>query len=150
MFFARRYGGFTFLILLGYILPTIIFGRYNPWQEATPFYLVSIPVLVYRFVVALIAPIWLVRSASVSGRQRAAIIPVVIAIACHVSLNLIAAFAWSGQYGYEINLFDLALNSSRQFIIAAGLGLAVALYLPIGKSAAPMELQPQVSGAVEG
>jgi hypothetical protein len=148
MFFARKYGGLTFLLLLGYVLPTILFGRYDPWQEATPFYLVSISVLVYRLVVAVIAPIWLVRAASVPRRQRAAVIPVAMGIACHITLNLIAAFAWSGRYGYTIDPLDLAWGIWGQIIIAAGLGLAVALYLPTAQPTS-MEVQPSTLSLAE-
>ncbi|RPJ25875.1 MAG: hypothetical protein EHM33_13330 [Chloroflexi bacterium] len=70
MLFTRKYGGLTFLILLGYLLPTILFGRYGFWNEPVPFYVVSLAVLIYRFVVALVAPVWLVRAASVPGRQQ--------------------------------------------------------------------------------
>jgi hypothetical protein len=128
LFFARKYKGFSFLILLGYLLPTVIFGRYNPsLAENVPFYIVSFAILVYRFVVALVAPIWLVRASSLPGRQRATVIPVAIAIICHISLN-ISAVAW--QSGFQMSLLNLALAIGGQLIIAAGLGLALALYLP--------------------
>jgi hypothetical protein len=133
LLFARKHGGFTFLIILGYLLPTIIFGRYGRYgsvDEPIPFYVVSLAVLIYRFVVALIAPIWLVRAASIPGRQRAAAIPVATALLCHVSLNFIGSMAWAGQIGYPANLPELILNSWGQMIMAAGLALAVALYLP--------------------
>jgi hypothetical protein len=132
MFFARRYGGLTFLLLLGYLLPTIVFGRYGRHgssHEPVNFYVVSVAVVAYRFVVALIAPIWLVRAASTSGRQRAAAIPVAIAILCHISLNFIGSLAWAGEIGYPANLLELVLNSWGQLIMATGLALAVTLYL---------------------
>ncbi len=130
-FFARQYGGLSFLVLLGFLLPTVIFGRYGVWNEATPFYLVSLAVVVYRFVVALVAPIWLVRAASRPGRQRAG-----RHSRCHrVSfarylLILLTTLAAAGQNGYRPTLLDVALSVWSQVIIAAGLGLAVALYLP--------------------
>lgn len=133
LFFARKHGGLTFLIILGYLLPTILFGRYGRYgsaEEPIPFYVVSLAVLIYRFVVALVAPIWLVRAASIPGRQRAAAIPVAIAILCHMSLNFIGSLAWAGAIGYPATLFELVMNSWGQLIIAAGLGLAVTLYLP--------------------
>jgi len=130
MLFARKYGGFSFLLLLGYLLPTIIFGRYGAWNEYVPFYLVSAAVLVYRFVVALVAPIWLVRAASTPGRQRAAAIPVGVAIATHISLNLISFLAVVSQNNYQPSLLDVVMTIWNQLIISAGLGLAVSLYLP--------------------
>jgi hypothetical protein len=127
--FARKHGGLTFLILLGYLLPTIIFGRYGDWNEPLPFYLVSLAVLVYRFLVALVAPVWLVRAASIPGRQRAAAIPVAMAIISQIFLNIIVTLAVAARYN-QPDLLDFALTIWSQLIIAAGLGLAVILYLP--------------------
>jgi hypothetical protein len=132
--FAPKYEGLSFLILLGYLLPTIIFGRYGIWNEAIPFYLVTLAVLVYRFIVALVAPIWLVRAASIPGRQRAAAIPVAIAIISQISLNIIVYLAWAGLYHIQLNMLDFTFPLWNQFIIAAGLGLAVTLYLPTAKN----------------
>lgn len=146
--FARKYGGFSFLLLLGYLLPTVIFGRYSVWNDVVPFYAVSLAVVIYRFVVGLVAPVWLVRAASVKRRQRAAAIPVVMAIVCHVSLNLIVFLGWASQSGSQINLMDLTLSIWRQVIIAAGLGLAVALYLP-GNEHQPPVSPPPLAAAME-
>jgi hypothetical protein len=128
--FARDYGGLSFLLLLGYLLPTIVFGRYGESHEALPFLLVSTALLIYRFVVALIAPVWLVRAASRPRRQRAAAIPVAIAIATQIALNLIAYVAMTNLTGYQPGLLDFSIRVWDQLILAAGLGLAVALYLP--------------------
>lgn len=128
--FARKYSGLSFLVLIGYLLPTVIFGRYGLWNEATPFYLVSLAVVIYRFVVALIAPVWLVREASIPGRQRAAAIPVAIAIISQLALNIVDFAAAASQYNYQLSPLDFALNIWGQLILAAGLGLAVALYSP--------------------
>ena len=131
MLFARKHGGLTFLILLGYLLPTIIFGRYSIWNEPLPFYLISLAVLAYRFLVALIAPVWLVRAASIPGRQRAAAIPVAMAIISQIFLNIIVTLAVAARHiFYRPDLLDFALTIWSQLIIAAGLGLAVILYLP--------------------
>ncbi len=149
MLFARKYGGLTFLILLGYLLPTILFGRYdNLYDASIPFYVVSLAVLIYRFVVALVAPVWLVRAASLPGRQRAAAIPVAIAIACHISLNLIVGLALDNQYGSSISLLDFALYIWSGLILAVGVGLAVALYLPREKEQTPAS-PPALAGATE-
>jgi hypothetical protein len=135
MLFARTYGGLTFLLLLGYLLPTVVFGGYEN-GEAVSFFLVSVVVLVYRFLVALLAPVWLVRVASAPARQHAAILPVAIAIACQVFLTLTASLEWASQTGYPITAFDMARDLWRQLIIVAGLGLAAALYIPGGKDRA--------------
>jgi hypothetical protein len=129
--FARKHGGLTFLILLGYLLPTILFGRYSIWNDPLPFYLISLAVLAYRFLVALVAPVWLVRAASLPGRQRAVAIPVVMAIISQIFLNIIVTLAVAARHiFYQPNLLDLASTIWSPLIIAAGLGLAVILYLP--------------------
>ena len=135
--FSHKYGGLSFLVLLGYLLPMVVFGRYDPAQPIIPFYVVSLTVLVYRFVVAVMAPIWLVRAASISRRKRAAI-PVAIAILCHIFLNVIVSLVWASNYGVTLqtSLLNLVLKIWNQLIVAAGLGLAVALYLPKEKDQA--------------
>ena len=127
--FARQHGGHSFLLLLGYLLPVIVFGRYGEWTDFIPFYAVVLVVLIYRFVVALVAPIWLVREASIRGRQRAAAVPVALAILCQPILIVIDVFLIN-QYAYQINWLDFALGVWGQLLIAAGLGLAVTLYFP--------------------
>lgn len=150
LLFARKHGGLTFLILLGYLLPTVIFGRYGQYgavEEPIPFYVVSLSVLVYRFVVALVAPIWLARAASIPGRQRAAAIPVAVAILCHISLNFISSLAWAGQIGYPATFLELVMNSWGQLIVIVGLGLAVALYLPDRKDRTVISPSAMVTAA---
>ncbi len=134
--FAPRQGGLAFLVLLGYLLPIIVFGRYGN-DQVIPFYMVSLAVLLYRFFVALVAPVWLVRAVSVSGRQRAAAIPVAVAIACDVAIGIIFSLAWANKYGAPAVLLDSLLEFLPQLILAAGLGLAVALYLPREKEQTP-------------
>ena len=87
-FFLMQVWRAQFPVLLGFLLPTVIFGRYGVWNESDS--LLSgepggsgLPSL--RAV--LVAPIWLVRAASRPGRQRVAAIPVAIAILCQVSIK---------------------------------------------------------------
>lgn len=141
--FARQYQGFSFLVLLGYLLPTVIFGRYGDWNDyPIPFYAVSLAVITYRLLVALVAPVWLVRASSVPGRQRAAAIPVAIAIFCQLSLTL---FDWSVV---EMTWPDYVLSVWDHLLAAAGLGLAVALYLPRQQDR-PVPSQPEWAASAE-
>ncbi|HMB21812.1 MAG TPA: hypothetical protein VKP08_03220 [Anaerolineales bacterium] len=127
MLFIRKHGGLTFLLLLGYLFSTILFGRYDPGQLGIPFYLIILALLVYRFVLALVAPLWLVRAASIPEKQHAVIIPVTIAIACSILLSLIA-LAW-GRTDYPSDLLSLAIFNWSHLMFATGSGLAVVLYL---------------------
>jgi hypothetical protein len=117
-------------------------------EEPIPFYVVSLSVLVYRLVVALVAPLWLARAASIPGRQRAAAIPVAFAILCHISLNFVSSLAWAGQIGYPATLLELVMNSWGQLIVIAGLGLAVTLYVPREKDQAVLS-PPELVAAAE-
>ncbi|MBK9923990.1 MAG: hypothetical protein IPP66_01745 [Anaerolineales bacterium] len=129
--FARKHGGLSFLLLLGYLLPTVVFGRYGgEWTDYIPFYVVALVALIYRFTVALVAPVWLVREASTRGRQRAASIPVAVAIFFHMALNIAVSVLVTRLYAYQMNWLDFVLAVWNQVLVAAGLGLAVALYLP--------------------
>jgi hypothetical protein len=146
MLFIRKHGGLTFLLLLGYLFSTILFGRYDPRQLGIPFYQIVLALLVYRFVLALVAPLWLVRAASIPGKQHAVIIPVTIAIACNILLSLIALI-W-GRTGYPSDLLSLAIFNWSHLMFAAGLGLAVVLYLPGEKDKAVVS-PPDVVATVE-
>jgi hypothetical protein len=128
--FVRQYSGLSFLLLLGYMLPTIVFGRYGEWTNIIPFSMVVLTVLLYRFIVALLAPVWLARTASVPWRQRAAVIPVSMAILCQIVLNVVVYFVSMNQYGIPADIVSLLSSIWSQLIIAVGLGLAVMLYFP--------------------
>jgi hypothetical protein len=121
----------------------VIFGRYGDWNNyPIPFYVVGLAVITYRFVVALVAPVWLVRAASVPGRQRAAVIPVAIAILCQLSLTL---FHWSFV---DMTQLDYVLSVWDYLLAAAGLGLIVALYLPRQQDR-PVPSQPELAASAE-
>jgi hypothetical protein len=150
MFFARRHGGLTFLLLLGYLLPTIVFGRYSIWNDPLPLYLISLAVVAYRFLVALVAPVWLVRAASLPGRQRAAAIPVAMAIVSQIFLTIVVILAVAARHVFHPQpvLLDCALAVWSQLIVAAGLGLAVTLYLP-GQAEQPVVPPPTLVALAE-
>jgi hypothetical protein len=131
--FVRRHRGFTFLLLLGYLLPAIVYGRYGEWSDAVPFSIVVMIVLLYRFIVALVAPVWLVRAMPALGQQRAALIPVAIATLCSIAFNLILNSVMVKQYAYQVGLFDYILSIWNQLIVVVGLGLAMVLYFPSRK-----------------
>lgn len=151
--FARKHGGLSLLVLLGYILPTIIFGRYGTWNDILPFTLVSFAVLFYRFIVALLAPVWLVRSASAGGRRRALTIPVLLATASQIALSSLVYLTFVSQYGQIMGPVDfagLAFNTWNTLLLLAGLGLAFNLYLPgVQTPPATSELPPTALAAAK-
>ena len=80
---ARRHGRLGALLPLGYLLPTILYGRIsNDWPdpattEFTFMFTVGLAALLYRFIVAIAAPLWVVRSATCQMKRRAGIISLV-------------------------------------------------------------------------
>jgi hypothetical protein len=127
---ARRHGRLALLLPLGYLLPTVIYGRIsNEWPDPTTpqfafMFAVSATALVYRFLVALAAPLWIVRSATGLMQKRASATSLTILIAIQVVFNLVIIF----YYGWRGALSTAYLAISEQLIVGAGIALALTLY----------------------
>ncbi len=128
--FVHQHRGLSFLLLLGYLLPTIVIGRYGEGINSVPFSAVVLTVLVYRIIVALVAPIWLTRAVSFPDQRRAAAIPVAMAVFCHIALNIILNLALANQYTYQLSFLDYVSSIWNQLIVVVGIALAVPLYFP--------------------
>jgi hypothetical protein len=93
---ARHHGRLAMLLLIGYLLPTVVYGYYYVDTYSFPDGLspawINAAVLVYRLSLAVIAPLWVVRSASQRGQALGVAIPVVLALAAQVGLAM--AFGW--------------------------------------------------------
>ncbi len=126
--FVHRYGALSFLLPLGYLLPAVIFGRYGQWNDALPFYWVAVAVVVYRFAVALVAPVWLARSASTAKQRRAVAIPLAVALLMQMGLNVFSVASQSAQGGYPVGALDFVAALWSPLIMASGLALAIVLY----------------------
>ena len=137
--FVHQHRGSSFLLLLGYLLPTIVIGRYGEGIDSVPFSAVVLAVLFYRTIVALVAPIWLTRAVSFPGQRRAAAIPVAVAVFCHISLNIILNLVLANQYTYQLSFLDYVSSIWNQLIVVVGVALAVPLYFP-GQKNAPTSL----------
>ena len=129
--FSKRHGRLAILLPLGYMLPTIIYGRIsNEWPDpATSEFVFMLTVgavaLVYRFLVALAAPLWIVRSATGEKQKRAGAISLVVLLAIQVAFNLSMLFTGNWN-SWRLNIAFIVL--SNQLITGAGIGLALALY----------------------
>jgi hypothetical protein len=117
-FLAKRHGKLTILLLLGFLLPTITYSA--NWS-----------IMVYRFLVALVAPIWIMRSATGKMQRRAGVIS--------IAALLIFQFIIGESYGNVTVIID-------QLIMAAGLALAIALY---GKIPDTQNTQPEMDIILE-
>jgi hypothetical protein len=130
---AHRHGRLAVLLPLGYLLPTIIYGRMDSENPAVLLITVSTIVLVFRFLVALAAPLWIVRSAREQAQKRASAISLVALITLQTGFNLWILFCFAWEY---LELAGIYLNISNQLLIGAGLALALALYRAIPETQA--------------
>ncbi len=128
---ARRHGRLAVLLPLGYLLPTLIYGRVsNEWPspDAPEFSLmlsVSTAALIYRFLVSLAGPLWIVRSATGQMQKRASVISIVILIAIQAAFHL--GLLFSGRWGGN-QLANIYFAIAEQLIIGTGIALALVLY----------------------
>ncbi|HTX79711.1 MAG TPA: hypothetical protein VMC62_08585 [Longilinea sp.] len=135
-FLAKRHGRLAMLLAMGYLLPTVLYGRFANYWNSLPeqvintfLLLISITVLVYRFVIALAAPLWVVRSAGEGAQKKASLITLLVVLGIQAAMNIgVGAFmgffyqytGWSWVQWYD--------TIAAELIAAAGVGLASSLY----------------------
>ena len=87
--FTPRHGFFAILIPIGYLLPAIVIGVSWSLQFAplSTILIATITVLAYRSLLALIAPIWMARAKTETGKKYAILVPVIIAIVIHAVMQ---------------------------------------------------------------
>jgi heme/copper-type cytochrome/quinol oxidase subunit 4 len=148
---AWRHGRLALLLPLGYLIPTIVLGRFD-YDPAMPFLLagISIAVFVYRIFITLVAPIWIVRSASDRARRRAGTIGLLAAIGILVAVHIGYWLANAATYGWEMDLFNFYSYLSPELITLAGIVLAVSLYKADTPAQSAIQPSPVSAGAIEG
>lgn len=135
-FFARRHGRLAMLLLMGYLLPTVIYGRFTNYWNTLPdtvvntfFLLISIAVLVYRFIIALAAPVWVVRSAAPGAQRKASLITLLICVGIQAAMNIGVGIFMSLNYQYTgFTWLTWYVTFAVQLVMVAGVGLAATLY----------------------
>jgi hypothetical protein len=140
---ARRHGQLAILLPLGYMLPTVLFGRFNAdWETPQFMFLVSAGALVFRLLVALVAPIWILRVKSGEVQRRTTAIALLSVLAIEMILRV-------GVYGLRGILSINALNFIvlDQLILAAGIFLALELYQAAALTGAKHQLTLRISTA---
>jgi len=70
--------------------------------------LVALAVVVYRFAIALAAPVWLARSASAAKQRLAVAVPLAGALLGQVGLKTFNLASQANQAGYQLNALDFA------------------------------------------
>lgn len=133
---VRKYGRLTLLLPLGYLLPTILVGGLS---EQTPnLFWISAAVLAYRLMIAVVAPVWIVRSASDRSQKRAGTFTLAVGIGIPVLLRIIQYHLLVSMNSIS-DLLLIASGNSDLLLIAAGIALALTLY----KTTAPRQTKPR-------
>jgi hypothetical protein len=133
----RRYGSLALLLPLGYMIPSILYGRVTPEESLIPFFIIWASVLVYRILLTLIAPVWILRSAGAGRQKRAFGITLLAALLISVALNtLFTIYYFPGQATTDISMFFFSIR--YPILNVAGIGLALALYRSSGDPIRPM------------
>jgi hypothetical protein len=139
-----RYGSLALLLPLGYMIPSILYGRVTPEESLIPFFIIWASVLVYRIILTLIAPVWILRSAGAGRQKRAFGITLLAALLISVALNtLFTIYYFPGQATTDISMFFFSIR--YPILNAVGIGLALALYRSSGdviRQMTPSRLEP--------
>lgn len=143
---ALRHGRLAMLLPLGYLLPTVIYGRVsNDWPspataEFSFMLTVGATALTYRFLVALAAPLWIMRSTTSNSRKIASAASLAVLWAIQMGFSLYLALS----FGFPGNQLSITFNYiSEQLITGSGIALAWVLYRTI-----PAQEKPQRDGKI--
>jgi len=133
---ASRHGRLVILLPLGYLLPTVLYGH----TTETPLFWISGIVLVYRTLIAVVAPVWIVRSASDKAIKQASTIVVLAVIGIQVAMHAgeFVSTPWQGW----VQIYS---SFSTDLLTIAGIALALSLYKSIVHEQLQSDLQPQKS-----
>ncbi|MGD0709057.1 MAG: hypothetical protein ABSA51_11485 [Anaerolineaceae bacterium] len=147
-FFAKRHGKLAMLLAMGYLLPTVLYGRFANYWNSLPdqvvniyLVLICVAVLIYRFVIALGAPLWVVRSASGKEQSKASLIALLVTLGIQAGMNVGEGIFASIYYQYiGWGWPQWYITIAAELIAAAGIGVALSLY----GSAVPVQAVPNV------
>jgi hypothetical protein len=146
--FARHLGRVVLLLPLGYIIPTVVLGRfYNSNDPAYSLFWISLSVLVFRVLVTLVAPIWIVRAASEHSKRRAGAITMVFTMGILLAAHAGYLFANLAAFGYGSRLEDFYYSFLPDLIMLAGIALAINLYRLTAQTQSAPELA-EVASAI--
>ncbi len=136
VFFARRHGRLSMLLMMGYLLPTVVYGRFSNFWVSLPegvvnnyLLLISITVLVYRFIIALAAPVWVVRSAAPNAQRKASLITLLVCVAIQAVMSISVGVFMTLNYQYTgFTWVTWYVTFAEELVFIAGIGLALELY----------------------
>jgi hypothetical protein len=147
---AQRHDRLALLLPLGYLIPAVVMGYVDNWPNL-PYSLIWISgsVLAYRVLVTLVAPIWIVRSASDHAQKRAGTIVLLVTLGIIVAAQAGYLFASFAAYGDRISRLDFYSYFSPELLVLAGVALAITLYksvAPTQTPAIPLTVSTEITG----
>jgi hypothetical protein len=98
--FAKRFGSWSVLLLLGYLLPTVLigFGDSQQWK-VTLTITMTVIILCWRIGIALVSPLLIIRSATTRMRRAALLVPLGLILAIRQTWSI----AWGAVYGFPFS-----------------------------------------------
>ncbi len=126
---ARRYGDLAVLFPLGYVLSGIVYGYYGLYDDTLLYFVIGV-VILYRILIAVVAPLWISRSA---GRRRdwALAISVGVAFGAQILLHQVVMNYYAIAYTDSTDLITAVMRLTTivdPLLVAVGLALAITLY----------------------
>ncbi|HEX7556260.1 MAG TPA: hypothetical protein VF338_06520, partial [Leptolinea sp.] len=124
--FIRRHGFFSILLPVGYILPVMVVGI--PWDlENNPdmVLIISMAILAYRSLLSLIAPVWMSRTRTQTGKKRVIILCIALALAVQTVMQFYPAFLTPQYFVYGDWVITVMME---ELTLVFAFLLAMALY----------------------
>jgi hypothetical protein len=144
--FIRRHGFFTILIPVGYILPVMVVG--TPWDlENYPdkVLIISMAVLAYRSLLSLIAPIWMSRTRTQTGKKRVIILCIAFALTVQTVMQFYPSFLTPQYFIYGDWVITVLLDElTLVFALLLGMALYQTNYPPADEIAPAFGAFPQL------
>lgn len=137
---AHRVGQLSILLPLGYLVPIVVYGNpFNLPSDKFSYIMTISAVLTYRFLITVVAPIWIVRSASESAQKRASMIGLwglvgIQAVMVIFKLTMALTLPFPNLFGYFYPVL------TDQLYLPVAIALAINLY----QRTAPKESEPQL------
>jgi hypothetical protein len=129
---ARRHGRLALLLPVGYLIPAVVLGKFD-FDPQLPYLLIgaSAAALIYRIVVTIVAPVWIVRSASERAQRRAGTVGLLVAVGVLVAAHFAYLVTLGVSQGWALDWADVYYYFSPEIITLSGIALAISIYKPV-------------------
>ena len=128
-FLASKHGNLAILFPLGYLLASILYGGYQPiFPDERIYTIIATVIIIYRLLIAIVTPIWIVRSLNDHKRKWAIAIPIGVALIFQTGIYFIILFIDKTN---SLQVTTALSSFIETVLIGIGLGLAISLYRPL-------------------